>query len=422
MEESTAGQGLASPDPGDQGQPVIPPPGEAVPGRHGTVHTRTALAVIFVVIIGVLGFIVLPPLLEGSGSTGPVIPPPLPTWTTTPVAGLTIHPTPAYTPGPLNTGMATTLTPQTRAGTRTPGGEVVITSSKSLAPGFSAAPESGPMPLSVTFTDQSAGSPKAWSWDFGDGTTSPVRNPVHTYTSPGTYSVTLKVMYSDSSRSTRKTDLIHVIATGGLPEAMFSAEPRNGTPPLSVTFTDQSAGSPEAWSWDFGDAFSSTDRDPQHVYTAPGSYTVSLTVENRFGRDSVTETGYIRVRAAGPGTPATVTPRMTPSHPGTAVRLPTRDDLYGTVVPPQQKPVARFSFDPAYGPLPLTVRFTDESAGSPDRWSWDFGDGSTSTLKNTVHTYNEPAETPYIVTLSVSNALGTSTTRSDTGIEVFYRM
>jgi PKD repeat protein len=422
MEESMAGQGGASPDTGDPGQPVIPPPGEGVPGRQGPVHTRTALAVIIVVIIGVLGFMVLPPLLEGSGSPGPVTQPPLPTWTATPVAGLTIHPTPAYTPRPLNTGMATTFTLQTRAGTRTPGGEVVITSSNSLAPGFSAAPESGPMPLSVTFTDQSAGSPEAWSWDFGDGTTSPVRNPVHTYTSPGTYSVTLKVMYSDSSRSTRKTDLIHVIATGWLPEAMFSAEPRNGTPPLTVRFTDQSAGSPETWSWEFGDGFSSTDRDPQHVYTTPGSYTVNLAVENRFGRDSVTETGYVRVKAAGPGTHATVTSRMTPTYQGTAVRLPTSDDLYGTVAPDQQKPVARFSFDPAYGPLPLTVRFTDESTGSPDRWSWDFGDGSTSTLKNPVHTYNEPAENPYIVRLTVSNVQGTSTTGSDTGIEVFYRM
>lgn len=398
------------------------PSGRDVPGPGGMRNTRTALAVLIVVIIGVAGLMVLPPLLEGMMSPGPVSQPPLPTWTATPVPGLTTHSPPEPTPKPLTTRTAPTPTLQPGTATRTPGGEVVITSSKSLAPGFSAAPESGPMPLTVAFTDLSAGSPSAWSWDFGDGMTSPVRNPVHTYTSPGTYSVTLKVMFSDSSRSTRKTGLIHVIATGGLPEAMFSAEPRNGTAPLTVRFTDGSSGEPDTWTWDFGDGLSSTEQHPQHVYASPGSYTVSLEVRNRFGRDSVTETGYIRVKAPGPGTPATVQPRETPTSTGTVSRLPTSDDLYGTVAAGQQKPVARFSFDPSYGPLPLTVRFTDESGGSPDRWSWDFGDGSTSPLKNPVHTYNEPAEKPYIVTLIVSNGQGSSTTKSDTGIEVFYRM
>ena len=56
---------------------------------------------------------------------------------------------------------------------------------------FTASPASGEAPLTVQFTDTSTGSPTAWSWDFGDGTTSPDQNPIHTYTSAGAYTVTL---------------------------------------------------------------------------------------------------------------------------------------------------------------------------------------------------------------------------------------
>jgi hypothetical protein len=51
----------------------------------------------------------------------------------------------------------------------------------------------GPAPLTVTFTDLSTNNPSTWHWDFGDGTTSDEQHPVHTFTSPGTYTVTLTV-------------------------------------------------------------------------------------------------------------------------------------------------------------------------------------------------------------------------------------
>ncbi|MGA2934840.1 MAG: DUF2341 domain-containing protein, partial [Methanomicrobiales archaeon] len=56
---------------------------------------------------------------------------------------------------------------------------------------FSASPISGKAPLTVTFTDQSTNTPTSWSWDFGDGATSNLQNPVHTYTAAGTYTVKL---------------------------------------------------------------------------------------------------------------------------------------------------------------------------------------------------------------------------------------
>lgn len=56
---------------------------------------------------------------------------------------------------------------------------------------FFASPTSGKAPLKVSFTDESTGSPTSWNWDFGDGTNSTEKDPVHTYKSSGQYTVTL---------------------------------------------------------------------------------------------------------------------------------------------------------------------------------------------------------------------------------------
>jgi PKD repeat protein len=64
-----------------------------------------------------------------------------------------------------------------------------------FAPGFSVSPDHGAAPLSVTFTDVSSGypHPTAWLWDFGDGSTCPSQNKIHTYILPGTYDVKLRI-------------------------------------------------------------------------------------------------------------------------------------------------------------------------------------------------------------------------------------
>jgi len=77
--------------------------------------------------------------------------------------------------------------------------------------------------------------------------------------------------------------------------ADFTADPTSGSAPLAVAFTDTSAGGPTSWSWHFGDGGTSTERNPVHTYTAEGTYTVKLTVENALGSDTVTKTGYITV-------------------------------------------------------------------------------------------------------------------------------
>jgi hypothetical protein len=64
--------------------------------------------------------------------------------------------------------------------------------------------------------------------------------------------------------------------------ADFSANIQTGPAPLTVLFEDWSYGEPDAWSWDFGDGGTSTDQNPVHTYTAPGSYTVTLTISRTF--------------------------------------------------------------------------------------------------------------------------------------------
>jgi PKD repeat protein len=77
--------------------------------------------------------------------------------------------------------------------------------------------------------------------------------------------------------------------------ADFSAEPVSGTAPLTVNFTDHSAGNPLSWAWTFGDASTSVLQHPSHTYTTHGTYTVTLTVSYPGGITTITKTDYIEV-------------------------------------------------------------------------------------------------------------------------------
>jgi phosphatidylinositol-3-phosphatase len=181
---------------------------------------------------------------------------------------------------------------------------------------FADTPTSGAAPLTVGFTDGSTGAPTSWSWDFGDGTVATTENPSHSYASPGVYTVTLTASNATGSSTVSKTAEITVTAAPP-PTAAFSTAP--GPAPLSVAFTDTSSGAPSAWSWDFGEPGSSTDtstsRSPSHVYAAPGSYTVGLTVSNASGSNAVTHTVVVSPAAvavtAGASTSATASSAST---------------------------------------------------------------------------------------------------------------
>jgi PKD repeat protein len=80
------------------------------------------------------------------------------------------------------------------------------------------------------------------------------------------------------------------------------------------------------------------------------------------------------------------------------------------------KPVAAFSASPTSGKVPLNVKFTDTSTGSPTKWKWSFGDGTSSTVQNPTHKYSAAGK--YTVTLTITNAAGSNTATKSSYITV----
>ena len=165
------------------------------------------------------------------------------------------------------------------------------------------------------------------------------------------------------------------------PAAVFTPP---ATPYAGVTagFTDTSSdtdGTVVSWSWDFGDGGVSTDRNPEHVYAAPGTYTVRLTVTDDDGAtDSTTRSVEV-------------------------------------VVPPPIPPVASFAppANPRAGQSAAFVNQSTDVDGTIVSHDWDFGDGESSTDANPTHVYNEPGE--YTATLTVTDDDG----QTDTAIHTF---
>ena len=240
---------------------------------------------------------------------------------------------------------------------------------------FSSNVTSGKVPLNVGFTDKSTGTPISWTWSFGDGTSSTVQNPVHTYSAAGNYTVALTASNSAGNNTVTKSDYINVGQTTPTPVASFNSNATSGNAPLSVLFNDASTGSPTAWNWSFGDGVNSTEKNPTHTYSTQGNYTVALTVSNAAGSNAITKSNYIKVTANNT-TNATI-------------------------------PVVSFWGSRTSGTAPLTLGFTDASTNTPTAWNWSFGDGTYSTVQNPRHTYSNAGN--YSVTLSASNAAGTST-------------
>jgi len=142
---------------------------------------------------------------------------------------------------------------------------------------FSGTPVIGDIPLVTQFTDLSTGGVTGWAWDFGDGTSIiHSQNPRHYYMRSGIYTVSLTVTNGVDSDTETKTGYITVS-----PYSLnFTGTPKTGKPPMSVVFTDNSTNiSPSNWSWDFGDGDISMDRNPTHIYSRSGNYSVKMTVQ-----------------------------------------------------------------------------------------------------------------------------------------------
>lgn len=138
---------------------------------------------------------------------------------------------------------------------------------------FTSTDTEGCGPLCVTFTSGTPGS--TYTWQFGDGQGGSGSTAEHCYTAEGSYDVSLTVAVdgADCPAFVSMTDLVQVLPA---PVAAIVAVPTVGLAPLTVSFTDASTPSSATSSWDFGDQTASTDPDPTHVYTAPGTYMVVL--------------------------------------------------------------------------------------------------------------------------------------------------
>lgn len=158
---------------------------------------------------------------------------------------------------------------------------------------FVGTPTSGNVPLEVQFTDLSIDSVNSWLWFFGDGEAAFVQNPIHTYSTAGSFTVTLQISGPGGNGEMEKADYITVYSD--ILQADFAGNPTTGQAPLMVDFTDYSIGDIFTWDWDFGDGDTAGVQNPSHEYTTPGSYTVSLTITGPAGSSTETKADYILI-------------------------------------------------------------------------------------------------------------------------------
>jgi gliding motility-associated-like protein len=201
-------------------------------------------------------------------------------------------------------------------------------------------------------------------WDFGDGTTSADTYPSHTYTALGNYDIKLTVKTKDGCIGT--AIVTEGVKIGSKPTADFSAAPTQLCAGSPVQFTDLSVPSSiDKWLWNFGDNGTSIQQNPVYAYNDTGKFTISLIVWNNGCRDTAIKINYI-----------TIDP---------AIAL----------------------FNPVYNCNNKKEVFFKDSSKQALFYSWDFGDGVTSTDQNPVHLFSNYQD--YTVTLTVSNGTCTDT-------------
>jgi gliding motility-associated-like protein len=190
----------------------------------------------------------------------------------------------------------------------------------------------------------------SWSWNYGDGTTdAQATSPfTHSYADTGKYNVTLMVNDSYGCSSVVKKTSAIIISK---PVVDFSSADTASCPGKPITFKNLSSGANLKYHWDFGDGKISASQSPVHFYAAPGTYTVTLSVEDAYGcTGAVTKQQYISITL----------------------------------------PQAGFTVSDSVSSCPpLQVQFTSHAKGYKTL-KWDFGDGSVSVLENPEHYYNMP--------------------------------
>jgi PKD repeat protein len=151
-----------------------------------------------------------------------------------------------------------------------------------------AEPDSGGVPLTVTFTGQVEGGPQGlrYRWDFGDDSP-PVRQlrAEHTYEQPGDYTATFSVTGPDVEEFRE----VNIEVTEEGFDFDLDTDTDIGTAPLTVEFTaslDEDLPGPFYFQWDFGDGARDVSNPTNHTYREPGEYTATVTVMNAQGQQA----------------------------------------------------------------------------------------------------------------------------------------
>ncbi|MGI9603452.1 MAG: PKD domain-containing protein [Acidimicrobiales bacterium] len=302
----------------------------------------------------------------------------------------------------------------------------------------------------VTFTDRSSGNPTSWDWAFGDQSTASGRSVTHAYSQPGRFVVVLEVS-NDQGSSVAQFE-IEVVPVVGPPQAEIQASTLSPSVGQFVNFQSRSTNSPTSLRWDFGDGAGASGPSVAHPYASAGTFIVTLTATNSAGSDSTTVTVVVSDDVLPPVARFTVSDTTAQAGQDivfTSTSLNNPDtllwnfgdgstdsgataihsfDTAGTyevtltatntagsstftatiiVTPGGVAPVASFEVNPDRPAVGDFVQFTDTSANGPTSWSWDFGDGTTSSGADPSHPYQVSGT--YQVSLTVTNSSGSDT-------------
>ena len=218
-------------------------------------------------------------------------------------------------------------------------------------------------PLTINFTNTSALA-DSYKWYFGDGDSSTVANPTHTYFGGDSVFIKLIAYSHDTNYQCVGSNIaIDTIVVHATPTLSFFVDSSQGCLPLPVHFTNTSTNA-ISYLWDFGDGGNDTATNPVHLYTTSGHFTISLIGYGVGGcNDTVRYQNYIST---------------------------------------QVRPVvnAAFAANPNSGCPPLTVSFVNNSLGA-GFYQWRFGDGGSNSIDNPSHSYLHAGN--YSVTLIAYN-------------------
>jgi len=222
----------------------------------------------------------------------------------------------------------------------------------------------------------------SYSWNFGDGSTAYGGTAWQRFTVPGTYTVTLIVTDNDGA-SESISQAIQIGPTNLPPTAAFSFSPTNPGVNGWVQFDGSASSDPDgsvsSYAWNFGDGTSGAGAVAWHRFATPGTYLVTLTVQDNDGASNSTS----------------------------------RTIQVGTANLP---PTAAFSFSPINPGINAWIQFDGSASSDPDgsvsSYAWNFGDGTSGTGAAAWHRF--AAAGTYAVTLTVRDNDGASNSASQT--------